>query len=338
MGKSNRATLSTMKTLVPKKCTRCSLLLAGFLSVMFVATAWPDGDVGSPISVLDSSRVQEVYQIPVDMDQIRKRDGASFDKYGIFNIQVSVRDEVAFSVYRSSIWVVSLDGSGLRCVVCEDAGANYIEWSRDGEEIVIVNSNGGKGGYLGTVSSVRRDGSNYRQLGKFHLDHPGKLRVPYWRYSPDGKYELMAETEKTADRFEKRIHIVSLEDRAKIATYAVEASIFSVAWFPNSQSVLVMDFRGSSSGGSRFRVMSLDGKAKTIMPDAHMILWPKINSSGKYILYADDFDLHLLKADGTRDVKLLRNNSGVFAWNPRGDSFVIAIKQGLFLVRLKNLP
>lgn len=184
---------------------------------------------------------------------------------------------------KQSIWVVNVDGSGMRRLLSlaglsrdakVSAGPNNIDWSPDGRRIVLS----AHGGWLAWIYAVNVDGTQLRRLSERGWAWDDD---PEW--SPDGRRIVYFGTPTT-----------------RIA--------------PHTSEILVTD----PSGRSHVRLTSnwVADESPTWSPDGRKIAFVRTGSS------QDDSssDIYVMNADGTHVTRL--THSGVAesspAWQPTG--------------------
>lgn len=319
----------------------CCLLAAVVYSDQVYAAKIIDG-----LEILAEDWVENVTPLPMNTSPIEKYYAHRQENFFIEKLALSpAEDKIAFAVNQNSIWTVRCDGTGLACLVCESKPADSPEWSRDGKEIIFMSGEGGRGKWFGseTLIGIAPDGTRKRTIGVFDIEKPFPPPYPLWRYSPDGQYMVLWKSVPRPGKgnyglTDTYIHLVRVKDGRSVANLKTTSSIFNIQWFPNGEEVLIEALGGRISGDSSLFFLSITGGKRVIDPDVHQGMRPAIHPSGQLIACCDDYILHFVSKDGTKNYQILKsqNSIGYMIWTARGDRLVFSLGNKIYFLKLKK--
>lgn len=220
--------------------------------------------------------------------------------------------------FKTDIYVMRVDGSGLRKITSDDANDYYTSWGKGR----IVFSSGPPSSKESDIFTINPDGSQLRQV----TNVSGKDSTP--AFSRDGK----------------RIAFVSMRDGGKYQIYTMNSdgskvkrltndtstAFVNPQWSPDGKAILYYSDKGD--GKDQVWTMRSDGSDQKVLTGnlGHNI-FPGWSSDGKRIIFAaskrdkdqsgsyvDASRLYTMNADGS-DLKLFANIQSFFArFSPDG--------------------
>jgi dipeptidyl aminopeptidase/acylaminoacyl peptidase len=323
----------------------CGIILCCLLSaVLYSDHVYAAKIIG--LDILDKNWVEDIVPLPMDTSPIEKYYAHRQENFFIEKMAFSpAEDRIAFVVNQNSIWTVRSDGTGLACLVCDQKPADSPEWSKDGKEIIFMSGEGGGGKWFGSeiLIGIAPDGTRKRTIGTFNIEKPFPPPYPLWRYSPDGQYMVLWKSvpRPGEERYGLRdtyIHLVRVKDGRSVANLKTTSSIFNIQWFPNGKEVLIEALGGRISGDSLLIFFSITGKKRVIYPDVHQDMRPAIHPSGQLIACCDDYILHFVSKDGTKNYQILKSQDSIdyMIWTTRGDRLVFSLGNKIYFLKLKK--
>lgn len=246
----------------------------------------------------------------------------------------------------SDIWVVGVDGTGLRHIV---SGASQPAWSPSGEQIAFTAQPRPAQGIDTYIAVVSADGSGRRALT---TGMPQWDDSPVW--SPDGRSLLFVRGNGGAPYDLYRISVSGAGLR-KLATSGPDAVLWSQSWSPDGRSIVFAKnsaiFRASATGkglrrlaAGEYPAWSPDGKSvafvtkkrlrivragggrpRTIYDDSPSfvqgdVVWSRNGRRVTFgsMLTRNDHEIFVVGAEGGRARPLTRNavNDRLPVWSP----------------------
>jgi Tol biopolymer transport system component len=230
--------------------------------------------------------------------------------------------KLAFASDRSGnvdVWTMAPDGRGLRNLTANFGGADDVpNWSADGRQIVfesttvnaVTNPTGDQ-----EVFVMNADGSGRRQL-TFNEADDG---IPSW--SPDGKRIVFHRWFGDFDADLMTIRLDGSDERNVTRSEGVLDR--QGVWSPDGREIAFS--RGGDAGSGR-------GDIYTIRPDGSNLRpltltaadeeYPDWSPDGRRIAFNTDrdaqFDIYVMRSDGSRQTRLTYNGAGLPVWSPDG--------------------
>lgn len=220
------------------------------------------------------------------------------------------------TAYRSGVWVVRSDGSGLRRLTPNSIGAAQPAWSPDGKRIVFVGSPAGDD-FAFDLYVMRADGSGLRRLVKLR----GGAEAPDW--SPDGRTIVFA---RYGASFLSDIYAVGAHGRGLRRLTGAPGDDTDPAWTPDGR---LIAFGSGRLGSFHVYVMNPDGSGQRLLIRKRSGE-PAWSPDGRQIAYASardgDPDIFVANADGSGERVLTRNTAQDFppTWSPNGRRIAFA--------------
>ncbi len=217
---------------------------------------------------------------------------------------------------RTDLWLVGVDGTGLRRLTSDPAGDSNPRWSPDGRSVCFVSSRSGSS----QIWRIRIDGGEAEKITDEPLD-AGNLVV-----SPDGKYiaftmevfpdcKTPTETKEKLDEIEKRKASGRIYDSTFVRHWDT--------WKDGRRSHL---FVMPLSGGAAVDVMTgmdADTPSKpfggpdeiTFTPDGRGVIFSARDVGAKEP-WSTDFDLYFAPIDGSEPPECLTEENEAWDTNP----------------------
>ena len=212
---------------------------------------------------------------------------------------------------RINLWVVGLDGTGLRALTTAAARDTGPQWSPDGKSIAFVSTRGGSS----QIWTIDPAGGEPAPLGKFPVD------VGNLRFSPDGKwlaftaevYPDCADLQCTADRDKKKA-----DDPVSARVYESLPFRHWDEWEDGKRQHIFVWTPGSGAPVDLLRGLDLDSPTKPFggieefawSPDSRAIVYVA-KSPGEPFAWSTDLDLFRVGVDGQGRRCLTRDNLAV---------------------------
>jgi dipeptidyl aminopeptidase/acylaminoacyl peptidase len=230
---------------------------------------------------------------------------------------------------RTDLWLVNIDGSGLRQLTSHPDSDGNPRWSPDGKAIYFVSTRSGSS----QVWKIAPDGGEAEQV----TDQP--LDVDTFVLSPDGKSIAVAmevfvgasveETKKRLDEIEKKKTTGKLYDRLFIRHWDTweDGRRSHVFVMPLGGEAIPAGLERSDEGEAAFidvmKGMDADCPSKpfggpeefTFTPDGKSIVFTARNA-GREEAWSTDFDLYLVPADGSAEPKCLTDMNQAWDTTP----------------------
>jgi subtilisin family serine protease len=215
----------------------------------------------------------------------------------------------------SQIIVMNIDGSDGRTLINGDI-RSAPAWSPDGTRIVFIERIQNNNGAMSVISTIKTDGSEYRQLSNEMLDQPGNSPAdPDW--SPDGtKIAFSAIT--SSDGFQIFVMNADGTDLTRITGSAYMHSQ-SPAWSPDGSKLAYSVLSGAdihiiNSDGTGERNLTNDGILYPPTAPPVIDLNPIWSPDGTKILFTSQrgqnrfYQMYVINIDGTNLTRLSEND------------------------------
>lgn len=237
----------------------------------------------------------------------------------------------------SYVFVANANGSGLRRLTNGPARDFDPAWSPDGKRIVFRSERDGSS----QIYVMNADGSAQRNISRTAEDNWG----PAW--SPDGAWIAFNSARGTGNT--QMYGYVMRPDGSGVRRLG-NIWVEYPAWSPDGQRIVFMSMMSDALGTNphyEIHVMNADGSGlKRLTYAGGENGWPVWSPDGKKIAFTsarDDrghaadvgpfFDIYVMDADGSNQIRLTRGFGQFSAWSPDGRYIVFASRGGLAVVR-----
>lgn len=221
----------------------------------------------------------------------------------------------------SELFVINIDGSGLRQLTNDTKRDAYPSWSPDGQKIIY-----GKDvdRYNPRLYSINVDGSSEKEL--FDSGYP----TTFGSYSPDGsKLVYMLKQDK-----QWQLYTYDFKSKRSTRALTSEASDFNPDWSPDGENIL---FESDRSGNNQDDIFILNtktgGLSQVTNTQEYNDVYPYYSPAGDKILFLSlrnrSSKLFTINPDGTGEKKIA-NEVWYADWAPDGQKIVfVSYKNGI---------
>ena len=217
----------------------------------------------------------------------------------------------------SGIWVVAVDGSGLRRLYASGKHDAYPSWSSDGRQVLFASDSGGHM----DIYAIGTEGGPIRRL-----THEGQNTYPSW--SPDGG--SVAFSSNRAGKWQLFVMRSDGSDVRQI-THTTSAE-WNPEWSPDGKWLAFESTRNGHDQDDIYIVKVATGEERQLTQSLDNEIFPAWSRDGERIAYCVVIprvrgDLWVVDV-ATKSSKLLLQDGCLPQWSPRGTEIAFARGKG----------